>query len=429
MDNDRFKIKIPEEWKKSNPFGNQGGQKEELSENEQPEKEMSVNKLDDIEQSESEASETEQPEKGLIEKGLFERGLFDRNLFDKSLFDRNLFDKNPFDKSFFEKGLFERGLFDRGASDAESNDGELSRRSRLIKSLVAEFNSNKMFTEKYSTNSFGRSEMDVQYNYPDHLEAELIQMGDTEETHFEMEKLTWKDSESPWIILQLHGGGYVGAMRRHYKSMAGLYSEVGHGATVLSVDYRVAPEHPFPAALDDALAAYDWILDQGYHHDQIILAGDSAGGGLAMALCHTLKSMWRRLPAGLIAMSPWTDLTASGSSYSDNYDIDPVFGNDRCELIFDNPYIGDANPRDPRISPLFGDFTGFPPMLIQVGTDEMLLSDSEEVAAKARSAGVKVRFTKYKGMFHVFQMAGTMMEESKAAWTEVRRYLDVIQKQ
>ncbi len=307
-------------------------------------------------------------------------------------------------------------------------DNELSRKSRIVKMLVAEFNSNKKLTERYSANSFGRSEMDIEYNYPDHLEAERITLGDNESDSFEMERLTWKDSTSPWIILHLHGGGYVGAMRRHYKNMAGLYSEVGGGATVLTVDYRVAPEHKFPAAIEDALRAYEWILDQGYTNEQIIVAGDSAGGGLAMGMCHTLKSRWQKLPAGLVAMSPWTDVTASGKSYKENYNIDPVFGNDRSELIFNNPYIGDANPRDPRISPLFGDFTGFPPMLIQVGTDEMLLSDSESVAAKARAAGVKVRFTKYNGMFHVFQMSGTLIEESKAAWFEVKRFLEEIQK-
>ena len=293
---------------------------------------------------------------------------------------------------------------------------ELSPRSRLIKQLVADFNSNKRFQEKYSTNSYGKSD-----KYPDHLVAERIEL-----KNFEMEKLVWKESKSNWVILQLHGGGYIGAMRRHYKRMAGLYSEVGHGATVLTVDYRVAPEHVFPAALEDAMEAYEWLLEHGYHEDQIIFAGDSAGGGLAMALCHTLKSRWRRLPAGIVAMSPWADLTTSGSSYKDNFDIDPVFGNERAGMVFNNPYIGDADPRDPRISPIFGDFTGFPPMLIQCGTDEMLLSDSETVAAKARSAGVRIRFTKYNGMFHVFQMAGTLMEESKHAWAEVRRFLEEI---
>lgn len=304
---------------------------------------------------------------------------------------------------------------------------EMSRKSRLVRALVAEFNSNKRLTEKYSTNTYGKSDMDEEFRYPEHLTAEKIVLGgDDEESQFETELLQWKDSDSPWVILHFHGGGYVGAMRRHYKRMAGLYSEVGHGATVLTVDYRVAPEHPFPAALDDAVTSYNWLLEQGYAEEQIVVAGDSAGGGLAMALCHTLKDKGEKLPAGIIAMSPWADLTASGSSYTDNFDIDPVFGNERSELIFENPYIGDSDPKDPRISPMFGDFEGFPPMLIQSGTDEMLLSDSETVATKAKSAGVKVRFTKYPGMFHVFQMAGTIMEESKAAWAEVRRFLEEI---
>lgn len=298
---------------------------------------------------------------------------------------------------------------------------ELSRRSKLIKYLVAEFNSNKRFQDKFTTESYGKSDMDVEYHYPDHLEAERIHM-----ENFEMEKLTWKDSTSRWVVLHLHGGGYVGAMRKHYKQMAGLYSEVGGGATVITVDYRVAPEYTFPAALEDALTAYEWILDQGYSNDQIILAGDSAGGGLAMALVHALKASWRKLPAGIVAMSPWTDVTCSGSSYKDNYEIDPVFGNERAELVFENPYVGDADPRDPRISPLFGDFYGFPPMLIQVGTDEMLLSDSISVAEKAKSAGVKVRLSVYNGMFHVFQMAGTIMDESKQAWAEVKRFFEEI---
>ncbi|MBP3718595.1 MAG: alpha/beta hydrolase [Eubacterium sp.] len=298
---------------------------------------------------------------------------------------------------------------------------ELSRRSKLIKYLVAEFNSNKRFQDKFTTESYGKSDMDVEYHYPDHLEAERIHMD-----NFEMEKLTWKDSTSRWVVLHLHGGGYVGAMRKHYKQMAGLYSEVGGGATVITVDYRVAPEHTFPAALEDALTAYEWILDQGYSNDQIILAGDSAGGGLAMALVHALKASWRKLPAGIVAMSPWTDVTCSGNSYKDNFEIDPVFGNERSELVFENPYVGDADPRDPRISPLFGDFYGFPPMLIQVGTDEMLLSDSISVAEKAKSAGVKVRLSVYNGMFHVFQMAGTIMDESKQAWAEVKRFFEEI---
>ena len=300
-------------------------------------------------------------------------------------------------------------------------DEQLSIKSRLIREVVARFNSTPYIKDHVIGDHRGDSDFDKSFTYPEHIKSTKIDLG-----CFRAELLENDTCTTDYVLLHLHGGGYVGAFKTNYRRMAGYYSEVSGGAPVLTPDYRVAPENPFPAALYDAVVCYDYLRGLGYNGDHIVLCGDSAGGGLAMALCHTLKSRWRALPAGLIAMSPWADLTTSGSSYKENYDIDPVFGNDRSDLIFNNPYIGDADPRDPRISPMFGDFTGFPPMLIQSGTDEMLLSDSETVAAKARSAGVKVRFTKYPGMFHVFQMAGTVMDESKAAWVEVRRFLEEI---
>ena len=132
------------------------------------------------------------------------------------------------------------------------------------------------------------------------------------------------------------------------------------------------------------------------------------------------------MPAGIIAMSPWTDLTASGESYTTNYEKDPLFGNTRESLIYQNDYPGDHDPMDAYISPLFGDFRGFPPMLIQEGSIEMLLSDSVSVAAKARSQGVKVRLSIYEGMFHVFQMAYLNIPESKKAWAEAGKFIDVL---
>ena len=149
-------------------------------------------------------------------------------------------------------------------------------------------------------------------------------------------------------------------------------------------------------------------------------------GGLALALCMYLKDHGKALPCGLIAMSPWTDLTASGESYDTNYERDPLFGNTRDSLIYNKDYVGDADETNPYISPLFGDFTGFPPMLIQVGSYEMLLSDSTSVAEKAKKQGVKVRLSIYEGMFHVFQMAMLMMPESKRAWAEVGKFIEMI---
>lgn len=148
-----------------------------------------------------------------------------------------------------------------------------------------------------------------------------------------------------------------------------------------------------------------------------------------MALCMYLKEHHMPMPCGIVAMSPWTDLTASGESYDTNFEKDPLFGNTRDSMIYNNYYVGDADPMDPYVSPLFGDFRQFPPMLIQAGSIEMLLSDSVEVAAKARQQGIKVRLSIYEGMFHVFQMAYLNIPESKKAWAEVGKFIEILMKE
>jgi acetyl esterase/lipase len=254
-------------------------------------------------------------------------------------------------------------------------------------------------------------------------------------THIDMPEFSMKllaSAENPnldKVILQLHGGGYMGAVRNAYYVFAGLYNEVSHGLSVLTPDYRVAPENPFPAALEDAVTSYQWLMDRGWFADQIIVAGDSAGGGLAMALVMYLKDHGMPLPCGVIAMSPWTDVTASGESYTANYEKDPLFGNTKESLIYLNEYAGEHDPMDPYISPKFGDFRHFPPMLIQVGSNEMLLSDSVDVAAKAREQGVRVRLSVYEGMFHVFQMAYLNIPESKRAWAEAGKFMEILMKE
>lgn len=311
-------------------------------------------------------------------------------------------------------------------------ENKLSKRAKIIRDMVYEFNHNSKLKDIFVNDTRSISEMDKAYKYPVYIKSERISLD-----NFEMELISReieqddktgseKSENNRLVILQLHGGGYVNAFKNNYRTMAGLYSEAGDGANVLSIDYRVAPENPYPAALEDALAAYNWLLDRGYEENKIILAGDSAGGGLAMAVCHYLKDAGRKMPAGIIAMSPWTDVAATGSSYRDNYEIDPVFGQVEDSLIYNNPYIGENDPENPYISPMYGDFADFPPMLIQVGTQEMLLSDSETVARKAKEAGVKVKLSVYEGMFHVFQMAAKLMPESKQAWTEVQGFIKYI---
>lgn len=303
-------------------------------------------------------------------------------------------------------------------------ENEASVRGKVMRDLIAHVTNDHLIGKKIKNGEIRKriGNAEPPWKCPDCFQMTVI-----ETEHFTMELLESKENpNTEKIILQLHGGGYVGAMRNAYRMFAGLYNEVSRGMSVLTIDYRVAPENPYPAALEDAAAAYDWLIEQGWFAEQIILAGDSAGGGLAMALCHYLKDQGKQLPCGIVAMSPWTDLTASGESYDTNYEKDPLFGKTRDSLIYNKDYVGENDPMNAYISPLFGDFRDFPPMLIQVGSYEMLLSDSVEVAAKARQQGVKVRLSIYDGMFHIFQMAAKMLPESKKAWVEIGKFIDVL---
>ena len=299
---------------------------------------------------------------------------------------------------------------------------ENSIQGRVMRQVIAHFHSDHLLGRKIRSGELRKKLAEPEWKVPDGYSLSVI-----EQKHFTMELLEPDVENRNLVILQLHGGGYIGKMRNIYRSFAGFYSELGHGIPVLSLDYRVAPEDPFPAALEDAAAAFEWLLFNGWSEEKIVLAGDSAGGGLAMALCMYLKDHGRKLPAGIIAMSPWTDLTQSGESYRINFRKDPIFGNTFDSLVFNKDYVGNEDTTNPYISPLYGNFTGFPPMLLQVGSYEMLLSDSQLVAEKAKQAGVKVRLSVYEGMFHVFQMALLMVPESRLAWKEVGKFLEIIQ--
>lgn len=301
-------------------------------------------------------------------------------------------------------------------------ENEASVKGRVIAELLSHLINDLQIGKKIKSGELRKRLKEPAWHVP-----ECFNMTNIDMENFSMKLLSLKENPGQdYVILQLHGGGYMGAVRNAYYVFAGLYNEVSKGCNVLTPDYRVAPEHPYPAALEDALASYQWLLDKGYYGEQIIVAGDSAGGGLAMALCMYLKDHHMPMPGGVIAMSPWTDLTASGESYITNYEKDPLFGNTKESLIYVNDYAGDHDKMDCYISPLFGDFRGFPPMLIQVGSLEMLLSDSVSVAAKARQQGIRVRLSIYEGMFHVFQMAYLNIPESKKAWAEVGKFIDVL---
>ncbi len=173
---------------------------------------------------------------------------------------------------------------------------------------------------------------------------------------------------------------------------------------VLCFNYRLAPEHPYPAAPEDAMKAWNYLMLLGYGARDVILTGDSAGGNLALSLMLRLKQEGRLLPRGLVLMSPWTDLTSSGESFLEKAELDPVLTNAYIDSMI-KAYAPGEELTDPRISPLFGDFTGFPPVYIQVGENEILLSDSARLHQAFVEANVPVRMDIFPGMWHVFQMS------------------------
>lgn len=299
-------------------------------------------------------------------------------------------------------------------------ENRISIRGRTARRMVHLANHFPMLGNKSQNGELRKklSERQKMWECPEHLELKVIQM-----EQFRMELLKKKGENTKGIILQLHGGGYYGKLHNTYRDMAGMYNELSNGFDVLSVDYRVAPKHPFPAALEDAFAAYQWILKNNYCMEKLFVAGDSAGGGLALALCLYLRDHGLQLPRGIITMSAWTDLTKSGESYQENFDIDPIFGGTKDSLVYKDGYYKDSNPEHPYISPVNGEYQGFPPMLMQVGEYEMLLSDTLTVAKKAREAGVSVKVHTYKGMFHVFQMGFLLYPEAKEAWIEAGRFI------
>lgn len=185
------------------------------------------------------------------------------------------------------------------------------------------------------------------------------------------------------------------------------------GVKVLLPEYRLAPEHPFPAAIEDTLTIYRWLLEQGYESSNIIFAGDSAGGGLSVVATLALRNQSEPLPAALVCLSPWVDLTSSGESYRENRKKDPYLVEELVRKTA-QAYAADESLDNRLISPVFADFSGFPPMFIQVGSIEILLSDAQLLANKAQQAGVEVHFKVWEGMWHVWQISNKLPEAKKA---------------
>jgi acetyl esterase/lipase len=221
------------------------------------------------------------------------------------------------------------------------------------------------------------------------------------------------------VTLYLHGGGYViGSLNTHRELASRIARSTQSRALV--IDYRLAPEHPFPAAVDDATAAYRWLVGTGVSPSRIAVAGDSAGGGLTLATLLALRDARQPLPAAGVCMSPWTDLEGTGASAQPGGADDPLL--QVAGLREMGRHYAVANPRHPLAAPLYASFRGLPPLLIQVGTREILLDDSTRVAVKAKAEGVDVTLETWDGLIHVWQLFGPDVPESEQAVARIGEF-------
>jgi len=229
------------------------------------------------------------------------------------------------------------------------------------------------------------------------------------------------DTDAGRAVLYLHGGGYVIGSIDTHRSLAARLSRASK-ARVLAIDYRLAPEHPHPAAVDDSVAAYRWMLTQGLKPARIAVAGDSAGGGLTVATLVAIRDAKLPLPGAGACLSPWVDLEGIGESMTTKAGVDPIV--QKAGLLqMAAAYLAGKDPRTPLAAPLYADLSGLPPLLIQVGTAETLLDDASRLAERARKAGVTVSYEPWESMIHVWHLFAPMLDEGQQAIDRIGEFV------
>jgi epsilon-lactone hydrolase len=224
------------------------------------------------------------------------------------------------------------------------------------------------------------------------------------------------------VVLYLHGGSYICGSPDSHRSLAANIA-IASKARALVIDYRLAPEHPHPAAVEDAVAAYKWLINGHTDPQHLAIAGDSAGGGLSVALLLSLRDRNIPLPAACVCLSPWTDLAFTGDTWKSKAKADLIIY-DYKELAFAKMYLGGLDPKTPLASPLYADLKGLPPLLVQVGTDEVLLADSTRLVERAKQAGVNAVIDEWEKMQHVWQFAASFIPEGRRAIERIGEFID-----
>jgi len=223
------------------------------------------------------------------------------------------------------------------------------------------------------------------------------------------------------VVLYLHGGGYViGSVNTHRDMIARLSKAAN--ARVLALNYRLAPENPFPAAVEDATAAYRWLLSQNIKPNRVVVAGDSAGGGLTVATLLSIRDAKLPLPAAGVCLSPWVDMEGIGASMTTKAQIDPMVQKEGL-LGMAKLYLNGKDPRSPLAAPLYADLKGLPPLLIHVGEAETLLDDSTRLAERAKAAGVKVSMEVWPEMVHVWHLFASVLPEGQQAIEGIGKFV------
>ncbi|MBQ7433062.1 MAG: alpha/beta hydrolase [Lachnospiraceae bacterium] len=236
------------------------------------------------------------------------------------------------------------------------------------------------------------------------------------------------------VIYYLHGGCYICGLTNNYHSFLREFCEMEESITIVLLDYKTAPEYRYPVQLNEAMDLWDELTEgQGYLPSNIVIGGDSSGGNLALALMLKIRDECGKMPAGAFLLSPWTDMTMSGNSYVRNYLKDVEIGEKKTVLTEEKrerlmesdlySFIGDADRKSPYISPLFGNYEGFPPMFFAVGDDEMLLDDTLGVVEKLENAKVPVICERKPDMFHTYVLYKNLMPESKDSFFRMKRFI------
>jgi epsilon-lactone hydrolase len=235
------------------------------------------------------------------------------------------------------------------------------------------------------------------------------------------ERMTPPNAVGNRTLLYVHGGGYVIGSPAEYRDVVPRIARASQACAV-AVDYRLAPENPHPAAVEDAVSVYRGLLNQGVQSHEIVVAGDSAGGGLTVATCIAARDAGLPLPAAAVCISPWVDLEGIGASMLANHDRDPLV---KKELVLGmaQAYLGGQNPRTPLAAPLYADLRGLPPLLIQVGTSETLLDDARRLAERAKAAGVDTTLEEWPDMIHVWHLFGSFLREAQEASDRIGEFV------